>query len=261
MFPRSPGSPGPTILLVANAFDMAAFMPAFELSGFGVIGAAGLPVARALLRQVRPDMLVSSVRLGEYNGFQLVIMVRQEHGPLPTFVVGEADLLTDAQAERTGAQLITETLRAPDLAALVMRAFRSEAPRRWRRIRPHRPIVAEVRAGNGQAAGIGTVVDIGVGGMGLKLVHELAEGFPRTLEVTFPAYRVTVPAERVWHREQDGEIRCGVVVPLATPGSSGTWMKVIEHFRRTERRHRQHGASGAALNPLGGLATGGLHPL
>jgi CheY-like chemotaxis protein len=238
---------------------MASFMAAFELSGFGVMGATGLPVARALLTQFKPDVLVTSLRLGEYNGFQLVMMLRQEHGTVPTFVVGEADLLTEAQAERAGAQLITETLPAPDLAALIMRAFRLEAPRRWRRIRPHRPVVAEVRGPGGQSTGTGVVVDIGLGGMGLKL-SELAEGLPGTLEVTLPAYRVTVPAEHVWHREQDAEIRCGVVVPLATPGSNGTWAKIVEHFRRAERR-RGHASSQPALSPLYGLPTEMLPPV
>lgn len=258
MLSRSPQPSGPIILLVANAVDLASFMPVFESAGFGVLGAASLPVARALLRRFRPDVLVTSLRLGEYNGFQVVMMARQEHGMLPTFVVGEADRLTEAQAESAGTQLITEALPASDLAALIMRAVRSEAPRRWRRIRPHRLVVAEVRAGIGQAGGIGTVVDIGPGGMGLKLLPDLAEGLPRTFEVTLPAYSVTVAAERVWQREQDGEIRCGVLVPLATSGSSGTWEKVVEHFRRVERR--RHEPSGPALSPLCGLSTGILPP-
>ena len=259
MFSGSPSSPGPTILLVANAPDMAAFMPVLELAGFGVMGAAGLPVARALLGRFKPDVLVISLRLGEYNGFQLVMMVRQEHGPLPTFVVGEADLLTEAQAERTGTQLITESLSAPDLSTLIMRAFRSEAPRRWRRIRPHHPVIAEVAAGSGQATGTGTVVDIGFGGMGLKLAPELAEGLPPTFDVTLPAHDITVAAERVWHRKEDGETRCGVVVPLSTPGSSGRWEKVVDHFRRDERR--RHEPSEPALSPSRGLPTGILPAL
>ena len=254
MFSGSPTSPGPTILLVANAPDLATFMPNFTSAGFGVIGALGLPVARALLGRFRPDVLVIPLRLGEYNGLHLGMMVRQEHGPLPTFVVGEADLLTEAQAERAGTQLITESLSAPDLATLIMRAVRSEAPRRWRRIRPYHPVVAEVGAGSGQATGTGTVVDIGFGGLGLKLAPELAERLPPTFDVTLPAHGITVAAERVWHREQDGETRCGVVVPLSTPGSSGPWEKVVDHFRREERV--RHEASESVLSPSCGFPAG-----
>src|SRR5207244_4923924 len=100
-------------------------MPLLESAGFGVMGAAGLPVARTLLGRFKPDVLVISLRLGEYNGFQLVMMVRQEHGPLPTFVVGEADLLTEAQAERTGTQLLTEYLWAPDISSLIILSLRT----------------------------------------------------------------------------------------------------------------------------------------
>jgi len=251
MLSGSPQPPGPTILLVANPGDLAAFLPNFKSAGFGVIGALGLPVARALLGRFRPDVLVVSLRLGEYNGLHLGMMVRQEHGPLPTFVVGEADLLTEAQAERAGTQLITETPAPPELSALIMRAVRSEAPRRWRRIRPNHPVVAEVSAGSGQTAGTGTVVDIGFGGIGLKLAAEVAEGLPRSFEVTLPAHHITVAAERVWRRQQDGEARCGVVVALSTPGSSGTWETLVDHFRRAERRRRE--PFEPALRPLFGL--------
>ena len=140
-----------------------------------------------------------------------------------------------------------------------MRAFRSEAPRRWRRIRPHQPVIAEVGAGSGQATGTGTVVDIGFGGMGLKLAPELAEGLPPTFKVTLPAHGITVAAERVWHREEKGETRCGIVVALSTPGSSGPWEKVVDHFRRNERR--RHEPPEPALSPSCGLPTGILPAL
>jgi CheY-like chemotaxis protein len=245
----SPSS-GPTILLVANALDLASFLPVLESAKLGVMGAAGLPVARALLKQFKPDVLLTSLRLGEYNGFQLVMALREEHGPVPTFVVGEADPHTEAQAERAGAQLITATPAAANLAALIMRAFRSEAPRRWHRIRPDGPVAAEVRTGGGQAVRTASVIDIGVGGMGLKLGPELAEGLRDTVEVTLPAHGVTVPAEYAWHLEQDGDVRCGVAVPLTTPGSSGPWAKVIEHFRHAESR-RRHEALRSAVEPPG----------
>src|SRR3989442_3874814 len=124
MLSGSPQPPGPTILLVANPGDLAAFLPNFKSAGFGVIGALGLPVARALLGRFRPDVLVISLRLGEYNGLHLGMMVRQEHGPLPTFVVGEAERLTQAQAERTGKQLKTSTPAQPDRSALILRVLR-----------------------------------------------------------------------------------------------------------------------------------------
>src|SRR5262249_58582245 len=181
MLPRPPVPPSLTILLAANPQDMAALMPALELAGFGVLGAAGLPVARALLREFRPNLLVASLHLGENNGFQLAMMTRQEHGPVPTFVVGEADLLADAQAERIGAQLLTDPLSATDLVALVMRALRSEAPRRWRRGRPHRPIVAQGSTGRFQAGGVGAVVGVGLCGGGLELVPGPAERRSRGL--------------------------------------------------------------------------------
>ena len=246
------------ILLVANAPDLASFLPVLESAKFGVMGAAGLPAARALLKQFRPDVLVTSLRLGEYNGFQLVMAAREEHGPLPTFVVGEADPHTEAQAERAGAQLITDPPAAPDFAALIMRAFRSEAPRRWHRIRPDRPVVAEVRTGGGQSVGTASLIDIGAGGMGLKLGPEAAEGLPRTpLEVSLPAQGVTVPAEYVWHLERDGDVRCGVVVPSTARGSSGPWPKVVEQVRRADSPRRP-GPSAPALTASSGSPTEAL---
>jgi hypothetical protein len=89
--------------------------------------------------------------------------------------------------------------------------------------------------------------------MGLKLGPELAETLPRTLDVSFPAHTVTIPAEYVWHLERDGEARCGVVVPLTARGPNGPWAKLIELLRRAEssRRPDPSGlASGAPSAPL-----------
>lgn len=65
-----------------------------------------------------PDLLITEVKLGEYNGLHLVLRGRADG--IPAIVIGEPDRVFEGQALQLGAAYVAlDTLEADDLTALV----------------------------------------------------------------------------------------------------------------------------------------------
>lgn len=86
-----------------------------QAAGFGVIGVSGFAEARALIRARRPDVLLTTLRVGAYNGIHLAMFARMIHGPVPTIITGEADVVLQAEAERAGATYLVAPVQNVDL--------------------------------------------------------------------------------------------------------------------------------------------------
>src|SRR5918996_3416951 len=79
-------------------------------AGYEVITAATFQDARRILRESPPDLLIADVRLGSFNGLQLVIS-----GPnrIPAIVItGYADTVLEAEARRGGADYLVKPFEA-----------------------------------------------------------------------------------------------------------------------------------------------------
>ena len=78
-------------------------------AGFEVVVCESFPDARACLKGGVPDGLLTDVRVGEYNGLQLVYLFR-ELSPHGTVVVatGHDDRTIRNEAERLGATFIVK---------------------------------------------------------------------------------------------------------------------------------------------------------
>jgi DNA-binding NtrC family response regulator len=74
--------------------------------------------AKAQLEQ-GPSLLITEVRLGDYNGLHLVI--RAQAHSIPAFVLGDPDLVLHREAERLGAVYLTYDLDRPHLLHLLER--------------------------------------------------------------------------------------------------------------------------------------------
>jgi two-component system response regulator RegA len=78
-------------------------------AGFEVVVCESFPDARACLKSEVPDGLLTDVRVGEYNGLQLVYLFR-ELSPHGTVIVatGHDDHTIRDEAERLGATFIVK---------------------------------------------------------------------------------------------------------------------------------------------------------
>jgi DNA-binding response OmpR family regulator len=93
--------------------------------GYDVVPFRRFEEARAFLERRTPDALVVDVRLGTYNGLQLVHLARQLSANIVLVAIsGFDDAVLRAEAERTGASYLVKPLALDDLKRLLPQAAR-----------------------------------------------------------------------------------------------------------------------------------------
>jgi DNA-binding response OmpR family regulator len=110
-----------TILVVDdNPSSVAALVEAFVTSGLPAAGAHGFAHALKMLESVEPELLITGVRLGPYNGLHLVLRARALYPNVAAILIGPADpnLASDALALGAAAYLTTHAPDAVLFAAL-----------------------------------------------------------------------------------------------------------------------------------------------
>lgn len=88
----------------------------FAEEGYHVVSCASFETARAYLATHAPDVLVTDVRLGAFNGLQLVLSAKDAHPEIAVIVIsGFNDPVLREEAERAGARYMTKPLRREEL--------------------------------------------------------------------------------------------------------------------------------------------------
>ena len=87
--------------------------------GYRALTAESVDTATSILKDAVPDVLLVDIRLGAFNGLQLVAMA--EH-PIPTIVMtGHDDVSLRAAAARLGAEFLVKPIPSEVLLAAVRR--------------------------------------------------------------------------------------------------------------------------------------------
>jgi len=196
-----------------------------QRAGCSVVTAMSFREARDVLTGYSPDVLVTNLRLGEYNGIHLAILMRQKRNPVPTIVIGEPDSLLEAEAERAAAEFMPAPVDLAELVTFVRRAAGRQNARRWRRVRLPEPIAAMADGVDAQ------VVDVSYGGMALQLSSRPTGEPSDQVEITLPQFGIRQTAERVWTRNDAGGVRIGVAVPIDQAGVPQEWRAFVETMR------------------------------
>jgi DNA-binding response OmpR family regulator len=106
---------------------------ALTRSGYLATPCARYEDAKAALAAGRPDLLLTDIRLGAYNGLQLAILATQKYPGTPVIILtGFEDPTLRDEAQRAGATFVVKPLTLEDLLARVKAALassRSEDPR------------------------------------------------------------------------------------------------------------------------------------
>lgn len=75
--------------------------------------------ARAILAHRTPDLLIVDIRLGEFNGLQLIMLSRTQ---IPAIVIsGFSDPLLEHEARQAGAEFLVKPVVPAELLAVVQR--------------------------------------------------------------------------------------------------------------------------------------------
>ena len=183
-------------------------------AGYDVVAVSTLQTGTKALVEEAPDLVITDLRLGDFNGLHLVATNPTR---IPVIVItGFPDRALEAEAHRLGAEFLLKPVAPADLLLVIERKLAGETSaqdasfrpaRRWPRKRPTTELPAEA-----ENAGAVRVVDMSYGGLSLAVHRAPGAWLPRSLRVTFPTASVSVRMQVVWQRSSDASWFCGGVV-------------------------------------------------
>ena len=119
----------PSVLVVAPTARIAATVFAWLTdAGFTPLLASSFAAAKQQIDE-HPSLLVSEVRLGEYNGLHLAL--RAQARGVPAILIGEADLVLQREAAQLGASYLTGILGGQDLLTAVEPVIETAVEHPW----------------------------------------------------------------------------------------------------------------------------------
>ena len=188
-----------------------------EEAGYEAVAVGTFEDATRVLRTSPPDLLIADVRLGPFNGLQLVISSPQ---PIPAIIItGFADPVLESDARRRGADYVLKPVspsRLLDLVAQKLAAARPAfgTPRRWER----KPVIGGLPISVDDTPA--RIVDVSYGGLRFEMQRaQAADGaLPESLSITLPHTQLSVKAKLVWENLiGDGTWMCGAALFQETP--------------------------------------------
>jgi len=195
--------------------------------GHKAIVADSFEQGRQLLRTERPDLLITDVRLGDFNGLQLIVGQTRS---IPAIVMtAYEDPVIEAEARKAGAYYVVKPLPPNAFLALVDAALADreqdgeyQVSRQWRR----KPISGGLPARVDELSA--TVRDVSYGGLRLQ-VEGSEERLPSSFTVTLPGSEVNVPVELVWqNRTDEGALECGVALSMMNHSMRSAWLDLVD---------------------------------
>jgi DNA-binding response OmpR family regulator len=195
-------------------------------AGYVVLSAGTFAEGRQLLADEAPNLLIADVRLGEYNGLQLVAAAPRAVASI--IITGFPDAALGAEALKLGAHYITKPVAADALLALVeetiVRARQRElrgSTRRWDRKPVSGQISAQVEHAHAR------LVDISYGGVKFEIERE--QTLPPSFRITMASPEVSIDADFVWGtRSGDRHWVCGAAISSGNAAAVHDWARLVD---------------------------------
>jgi DNA-binding response OmpR family regulator len=179
-------------------------------AGYDVASASSYVKGRRAIIERPPDLLITDLRLGEYNGLQLVAAV-----PLGTpsiVVTGFPDPVLAAEAQKLGARYLTKPIDYDALLTMIEEALASAArrqsrgsTRRWDRKPVGGAVTAQVE--NVEAR----ILNVSYGGVRFEIERDQA--LPPSFSLTVAEPALSVDVNLVWEtRQGDRHWICGAAI-------------------------------------------------
>lgn len=192
-------------------------------AGYTVITSGTFEEARDILASDPPDLLIVDVRLGSFNGLQLVISGRKR---VPAIVItGYADPVLEAEARRGGAEYLVKPFDPDRLITIIREKLGATppphtVPRRWRR----KAVAGLTAHVDDQVA---RIVDISYGGVKFEIRQGETGDVPSSFLLRLPN-EMALQADLVWKSMlNEGTWVCGAAVwPEET--SARQWFGLVD---------------------------------
>jgi DNA-binding NtrC family response regulator len=117
------------VVVDGNTPDRVSTVALLETAGYQVRSARTFDEAKTLIAAERPHILVTDLRLGQYNGIHLVLRSRSENPRMAALVTSRiADPVLEAEVHRQNAHFVLRPLTGPQLLAAVTASLNDVAP-------------------------------------------------------------------------------------------------------------------------------------
>lgn len=175
-----------------------------------------------------PDLIITAVKLGAYNGLHLVLRARADRADMPAIVLHtEHDPVLAREATSAGAIFVVtpfDTLRFESVVHETLGEIdphmSTVVPRRW----PRKQVAVQAKIGVTEAR----VVDVSYGGLRVE-IDALDQPLERLATVNIPEWG-TVPVHGVWARGggATGRWWCGAEVDASDERISQLWREFVD---------------------------------
>jgi DNA-binding response OmpR family regulator len=200
------------VIVDDHAASCEAMARLVEAAGYDVLTANDVPSAMHLLVNEAPDLLITDVRLEEYNGLQLIAMAPK---PIRAIVVtGFEDRAIENDARRLGAEYLVKPVSAAVLCKLIAQVLTGSrsftvVPEMRRAARQAPSLPVPVRVGQFHAC----VVDVSATGLRLEINSANPAELPSALTLHIGGGReMEIPINIVWRRHANQTWTCGATV-------------------------------------------------
>ena len=115
----------PSIVVVeSDSSELTSTVSMLEAAGYRVASASAFDAAKELLAHHTPDLLITGIRLGPYNGLHLVLRTRADHPSMAAIVTNRyRDAVLEAEAEKYHAAYIIRPLADVDFLSAIARTL------------------------------------------------------------------------------------------------------------------------------------------
>ncbi len=210
--------------------DTSPVMGLLKDSGHEVAFAPGFEPAIRKLDQIAPDLLVTDVRLGGFNGLHLVIRSQSTRPKMRSILLDRVhDPVVAQDAEKHGATYLGGPLNLAVISAQISKLLNETGPqRKWPRRQPIKGLVFHVARRSAR------VIDISYGGIRLELPP--AETIPAKFRMAIPGFDGVFRAKPVWSRFTPvGSISCGAELLEANPQIIAQWRQLVDSIHNGGR--------------------------
>src|ERR1700674_2663758 len=113
----------PAILVVdENTSARTEVMELLRRARYQVAGAGNFTEAKTVLSTQVPDLLITELRLGDFNGLHLVVRARSSQSAIATIVLTRfPDPVLESEAKRLGAAYLVNPVKPAELLTVVSR--------------------------------------------------------------------------------------------------------------------------------------------
>jgi DNA-binding response OmpR family regulator len=211
------------ILLVTFSALGRAALGLLSDAGHEVIVTETAAAAIDVLASHSPDLMISEIRLGAFNGLYLVLRHQKSHPRMRAILLDRSyDSVLAGEARHYGATYLCEPLNEANFLEQLSRELpKTTSQRRWPRKPPTDELVAYVDEAPAR------VLDLSYRGLRLE-IPQMAS-VPTQLHIVFAGFGLVIQARSVWaHPASHGSMWCGAELLAPTMAADSEWRHLVD---------------------------------